>query len=80
LPRSNTTDGTSHEKKIFACLSLTLALSLFAAPAFAKGCIKGAAVGGAVGHAGHHTYLGAAAGCVIGRHRAKVQERQKANH
>jgi hypothetical protein len=67
LPRSNTTDGTSHEKKIFACLSLTLALSLFAASAFAKGCIKGAVVGAAAGHHAGHGYLGAAAGCVIGR-------------
>ena len=60
-----------------ACLSLMLALSLFAAPAFAKGCLKGAFVGGAVGHyAGHHGYLGAAAGCVIGHHRAAVRQRE----
>ena len=58
-------------RKTLICLSATLALSLVAAPAFAKGCLKGAFVGGAVGHyAGHHGYLGAAAGCAIGHHRA----------
>jgi hypothetical protein len=58
-------------------LCVTVALSLFAVPASAKGCLKGAFVGGAVGHyAGHHGYLGAAAGCVIGHHRAAVRERE----
>jgi hypothetical protein len=42
----------------------------------AKGCIKGAIVGGVAGHyAGHHGLLGAAAGCLAGRHMAK----QRAN-
>jgi hypothetical protein len=42
----------------------------------AKGCIKGALVGGTAGHfMGHHGVLGAAAGCVIGRHHANKQER-----
>ena len=41
----------------------------------AKGCIKGAVVGGVAGHyAGHHGVLGAAAGCLYGRHHAKEQE------
>jgi hypothetical protein len=41
-------------------------------PAHAKGCIKGAVVGGIAGHfAGHHAILGAAAGCLVGRHAAK---------
>jgi len=44
----------------------------------AKGCIKGALVGGVAGHyAGHHGVLGAAAGCVIGRHEAKKHSREK---
>jgi outer membrane lipoprotein SlyB len=44
-------------------------------PAQAKGCIKGALVGGVAGHyAGHHGVLGAAAGCIIGRHQAKRQQ------
>jgi hypothetical protein len=53
------------------------ALALVAAsPATAKGCLKGAVVGGVAGHvAGHHGLLGAAAGCVIGRHRAKERAR-----
>ena len=43
----------------------------------AKGCIKGAVVGGVAGHyAGHHGMLGAAAGCLYGRHRANEQDRQ----
>jgi hypothetical protein len=34
-------------------------------------------VGGVVGHvAGHHAVLGAAAGCVIGHHRAQVRQRE----
>jgi hypothetical protein len=44
----------------------------------AKGCLKGAAVGGTAGHfAGHHELLGAAAGCVIGRHEANKREREQ---
>jgi hypothetical protein len=44
----------------------------------AKGCLKGAVVGGVAGHyAGHHGVLGAAAGCLYGRHRAKEQEQQQ---
>jgi hypothetical protein len=44
----------------------------------AKGCIKGAIVGGVAGHyAGHHGVLGAAAGCLYGRHRAKEQDKQR---
>ena len=37
----------------------------------AKGCIKGAVVGGVAGHyAAHHGILGAAGGCIVGRHEA----------
>jgi hypothetical protein len=47
-----------------------------ASAADAKGCLKGAAVGGVAGHlAGHHGLLGAAAGCVIGRHEANKRSR-----
>ena len=52
---------------------------LFLAPAVseAKGCIKGALIGGVAGHyAGHHGLLGAAAGCLIGRHQAAQKQRQ----
>jgi hypothetical protein len=42
----------------------------------AKGCIKGAIVGGAAGHLAHHTFLGAAAGCVIGHHEAAKKEKE----
>ena len=45
----------------------------------AKGCLKGAAVGGVAGHvAGHHAVIGAAAGCVIERHREKVADNKAA--
>jgi hypothetical protein len=47
-------------------------------PAPAKGCVKGAVVGGVAGHyAGHHGLLGAAAGCLIGRHEANKRARQQ---
>jgi hypothetical protein len=51
------------------CLIAAGAVSLLAqtGPAPAKGCIKGALVGGVAGHYAHHTFLGAAAGCVAGR-------------
>jgi hypothetical protein len=54
-----------------------LAFFVFLAPSGseAKGCIKGALVGGVAGHyAGHHGLLGAAAGCLIGRHQAAKQQ------
>ena len=63
-------------------LSLIAAGLLFAAasgPAAAAGCVSGAAVGGVAGHvAGHHGLLGAAAGCVIGRHEANKHAREQA--
>jgi hypothetical protein len=64
--------------KTIAALLAVAALALAAQPANAKGCLKGAAVGGVAGHyAGHHGLVGAAAGCLYGRHRAKEQERQQ---
>jgi hypothetical protein len=67
-------------KTLIGCTTIFLALATFTS-AEAKGCIKGALVGGTAGHfAGHHGVLGAAAGCVIGRHeankRAKMQRNQ----
>jgi len=65
--------------KIIPALLAVATLALVApSPADAKGCLKGAAVGGVAGHyAGRHGWLGAAAGCLYGRHRAKEQERQQ---
>ena len=52
--------------------------ALASSPADARGCLKGAVVGGVAGHyAGHHGVLGAAAGCLYGRHRANEQDRQQ---
>lgn len=57
-----------------------LVAAMAAAPQFAsaKGCLKGAAVGGVGGHlAGGHGVLGAAAGCVVGRHMANKKDKQE---
>jgi hypothetical protein len=68
-------------RAIVACLAIIFAL---AAPANAKGCLKGAVLGGVAGHyTVHHGLLGAAAGCIIGRHEAKRRaqiEREKKEH
>lgn len=57
--------------------ALALAAIVASGPVEAKGCIKGAMVGGVAGHvAGHHGVLGAAAGCLIGRHQANKQTRR----
>jgi outer membrane lipoprotein SlyB len=59
----------------FAALIFVLAA---VTSADAKGCLKGAAVGGVAGHfAGHHGMLGAAAGCVIGRHEANKRDQMQ---
>ena len=64
--------------KIFLrCAAVALAMGLMSAPADAKGCLKAAAVGGVAGHvAGHHGFIGAAAGCAIGHHEAKKNEKK----
>ena len=62
-----------------AALTLAIAAWLPPAPVQAAGCLKGAAVGGVAGHfAGHHGMLGAGAGCIIGRHEANKQARERA--
>ena len=63
------------------CLIAAGAVSLLAqtGPAPAKGCIKGALVGGVAGHYAHHTFLGAAAGCVAGRHLANRHNAAQTN-
>ena len=66
-------------KAFFGCAAVIVMLAAVT-PAQAKGCLKGAAVGGVAGHvAGHHGVLGAAAGCVIGRHEANKRERMQTN-
>ena len=67
------------EMKALIFASILIALSGVAS-AEAKGCLKGAAVGGVAGHySGHHGLLGAAAGCVIGRHEANKRDRLQKN-
>ena len=66
-------------KALIGCAAILFALATFTS-AEAKGCLKGAAVGGVAGHfAGHHGVLGAAAGCVVGRHEANKRDRMQTN-
>jgi hypothetical protein len=69
--------AAGEEMRILGILTAFLVvLSAAATPVSAKGCIKGAIVGGAAGHyAHHHGLIGAAAGCIIGRHHAHKRER-----
>jgi len=67
-------------KKVMVFVVLAVAAGITSADA--KGCIKGALVGGVAGHyTVRHGWLGAAAGCVIGRHeanrRARLQQTQQ---
>jgi hypothetical protein len=75
--------GVAKMKAFLGIAVLTLAIGAAAVPANAKGCIKGAIVGGAAGHLAHHGLLGAAAGCIIGRHEAHkkaMEEKQMQDH
>jgi hypothetical protein len=66
-------------KALIGCAAIIFTIATVAS-AEAKGCLKGAAVGGVAGHvAGHHGVLGAAAGCVIGRHEANKRDRMQSN-
>jgi outer membrane lipoprotein SlyB len=58
----------------FAALALTLA----AGQSHAAGCLKGAAVGGVGGHfvGSGHAVLGAAGGCLVGRHMANKKAKE----
>lgn len=54
-----------------------VALSFSAPPANAAGCLRGAILGGLAGHyAGNHTWLGAGAGCLLGREFSSRSARQ----
>jgi hypothetical protein len=54
------------------------AAALTSTPAPARGCLKGAVIGGVAGHyLGHHGWLGAGAGCIIGHHEAAKHERER---
>jgi len=65
-------------KTVIGSIAIAVAIASLPAPADAKGCIKGALVGGVAGHyAGHHGLLGAAAGCIVGRHEAKMARQNR---
>ena len=69
-------ERSSFMKTILGSTALALVIATTTIPAEAKGCIKGAIVGGTAGHfAGHHGLMGAAAGCAIGHHEAKKNEK-----
>lgn len=60
-----------------AALTLSFGAASLTAPPARAGCLSGAVVGGVAGHMVHHGVLGAAAGCAVGHHHAKVaQQRQ----
>src|ERR1700730_9940101 len=62
---------------VSGAFALVIAVGFTPTPVQAAGCLEGAAVGGAAGRLmGHHTLLGAGAGCVIGRHEANRNERE----
>jgi hypothetical protein len=62
-------------KSIITLWCAAICITTMAAPADAKGCLKGAIVGGVAGHyAHHHGLIGAAVGCLIGRHEARKRE------
>jgi hypothetical protein len=64
-------------KILVGCTAIVVVLAGITS-AEAKGCLKGAVVGGVAGHyAAHHGVLGAAAGCVIGRHEANKRDRDR---
>lgn len=66
--------------KIFAVLSLAaVAVTAIPAPSAHAGCLGGAAIGAIGGHfvGRGHALAGAAAGCAVGHHSAKVQERNR---
>jgi len=66
-------------KAVIGCAAIIFALATVTSVE-AKGCLKGAAVGGVAGHfAGHHGVLGAAAGCVVGRHEANKRNKMQVN-
>jgi hypothetical protein len=65
-------------KNIGTSVAFAMLVILVPSVSQAKGCIKGALIGGVAGHyAGHHGVLGAAAGCIIGRHQAHAARQQK---
>lgn len=65
-------------KRLLVVSAVALAATLASQGAQAKGCLKGAAVGGVAGHyvGGGHGVLGAAAGCLVGRHQANKRDKQ----
>lgn len=76
--RSHTFETTM--KIRFTLVFASLALTLAASQSQASGCLKGAAVGGVGGHfvGRGHAVLGAAGGCLVGRHMANKKAKEDA--
>jgi uncharacterized protein YcfJ len=62
--------GEGEMKVFLGAAAILLSATLVPGAANAAGCIKGALVGGAAGHLVGPGKFGAAAGCVIGHHKA----------
>jgi outer membrane lipoprotein SlyB len=75
----HTTARRREMKTIITASAIFGALMLAAPAANAKGCVKGAVVGGVAGHyvGSGHGVLGAAAGCLVGRHYGKKHAREQ---
>jgi hypothetical protein len=70
--------GGMNTKIAAMIMAMSLATSLgFSGGAQAKGCIKGAVTGGVAGLYAGHTWTGAAAGCIAGRHYYKQKRSQE---
>jgi hypothetical protein len=79
--RLHTIEEDSMKAMAIAAAAAVASIPFLAQPADAAGCLKGAAVGGVAGHyLGHHGWLGAGVGCLVGRHRANARERQEMNN
>ena len=70
LGRAGANTRVDFMKRILTWAVVALAVALAGTPAEAKGCMKGAVVGGGASSAGRRG-PGAAAGCLIGRHRRR---------
>jgi hypothetical protein len=58
-------------KATLIALAVVMSTASLGTSAHAAGCLRGAIIGGVAGHFAHHGWLGAGAGCLVGRHYGK---------
>lgn len=64
--------------KTMMAMAAFASMGLTSLEANAAGCLKGAAAGALAGHvAGKHAVLGAAGGCIVGRHMANKKKKKE---